>query len=172
MKFTKPSGKSFEDTALLTGGALGGGLASNVVIGLIHKPKADPATDAAAAKKEENMLLVKRAAIVAASLLGASAVDGKDGAAMAVKGAFAGMVVVQGIEVAKTLLVRSGAIKSNDSIAAKAIGLGCTTFPTSGLGEPYTPYFYDYAPLEQINATKSNDFSMHPVALAVEAQKA
>lgn len=151
MEFKKPSGKSFQDTALLAGGAFAGGFASRVAIGLIHKPTAN-SEDTAALKKEENMLLAKRGGIMLASLVAMTSVGGKDEGATIVRGTFLGMAVVQGLEAIKSLASKSS-IAAKSAIVSDALGLGCSCNGINTLNAPFTPR---YTP--QVIEAKQVDF--------------
>lgn len=144
MKFGKPSGDSLKDAAFITGGAFGGSMASNALVGAIHKPKA-AAEDAAAVKKEQDMLLLKRGGIALVALAVMASVSGKDDVTTVTKGALLGMAVTQGAQIIKTLATRSGMVPGS-GFMADAVGLGCNC-STNGLG--YTPVFQLEAPIAE-----------------------
>ena len=135
MKYKKASQKSATDIACLTGGAIGGGMLSKGIMGLVHKPTA---TDAAGLKKEKNMLLIKRVAFIAIAGFGAASIDGSDAAAQAAKGACIGVAVAQATEAIKGFADDSTAIKKGAAATTTmekfiANGLGCAC--TEGLGK-------------------------------------
>jgi hypothetical protein len=128
MEFKSPSGSAVTETLALTGGGYLGGMVSKGAISFMHNPTA---TDEAGIKSEENMLLLKRTGLFAAGLGTALFVTGKDTAANVVKGAGIGMAMVQGLELLKTGLEKSGLITADPAASkgkkalATAVGLGC-----------------------------------------------
>ena len=138
MKTKKPSKKSAIDVAALAGGAIGGGMLSNGIISVVHKPSG--ATDAPTLKKEKNMLLIKRVAFIAIAGFGAASIDGGDATAQAAKGACIGVAVAQATEAIKGFAAESTAIKtgaaattSMQRFISNSVGLGCAC--TEGLGK-------------------------------------
>jgi len=138
MKTKKPSKKSAIDVAALAGGAIGGGMLSNGIMSVVHKPSGS--TDAATLKKEKNMLLIKRVAFIAIAGFGAASIDGSDAAAQAAKGACVGVAVAQATEAIKGFAAESTAIKtgaaattSMQKFISNSVGLGCAC--TEGLGK-------------------------------------
>ncbi|ALM50317.1 hypothetical protein AMR72_16350 [Flavobacterium psychrophilum] len=163
MQFKKPSKVQVKDTIALTGGLVGGSMLSKAVFGFMHE--ATTATDAASLKKDENTQLVKRGVLVAAGVAGAMFINGNDSLTTAVKGASAGVAVIQALEVIKVLANRSGveseatASSAAKKAVARAVGLGCACNQLPGsLNAPvdFAPR-YDlsnmdyYAPTGQLN---------------------
>lgn len=152
MKFKKPSEQNVTSTAVMTGGAIIGGMVSKGAFGALHTPT--NSKDAATVKKDQNTALMKRGALIIAGTVLAMCVDGNDAGANAVKGAGVGMAVAQGLEVIKTLAERNGVATASASTSkakkfvANSLGLGCpcNEQPQMGMGYPqiertYTPRF-------------------------------
>lgn len=152
MKFKKPSEQNVTSTAVMTGGAIVGGMVSKGAFGALHTPTTS--TDAATVKKDQNTALMKRGALILAGAAIAMCIDGNDAGANAVKGAGVGMAVAQGLEVIKTLAERNGVATASASTSkakkfvANSLGLGCpcNEQPQVGMGfaqieRTYTPRF-------------------------------
>lgn len=184
MKFKKPSEQNVTSTAVMTGGAIVGGMVSRGAFGALHSPT--NAADDATKKKEENTALMKRGALIIAGVALAMCVDGNDTGANAVKGAGVGMAVAQGLEVIKTLAERNGvanasaATSKTKKFVANSLGLGCpcNEQPQMGMGFPqiervYTPRFsYEVAQEAAMAATSPDMVYEHPLVIAVRSRNA
>jgi len=158
--FTKPKMDQVVTAGLGAGSAVAGGLMSNVVIDAIGKPK-DGAT-AEEITKAENMKLYARIGLSALSVVAVASIGGKDNTATALKGAFAGMAVVQGIEVLKDV------VKTDNKTVRTALGLGCACQDTQASYQPMLGYSYsrpmlryaDTQPMIERNSGATNGFSL------------
>lgn len=178
MKFKKPSEQNVTSTAVMTGGAIVGGMVSKGAFGALHTPITS--TDAAAIKKDQNTALMKRGALIIAGVALAMCVDGNDTGANAVKGAGVGMAVAQGLEVIKTIAERNGvanasaATSKTKKFVAHSLGLGCpcNEQPQMGMGfaqieRTYSPRFsYEVAPEAAKPANPLEQAAMAPLLMA------
>lgn len=159
--FKKPKQVNIVSSAVGIGGAIAGGMVSRVVVNAI-------ATDTSTTEGK-NKKLYASLGIAVLSIVAAASVTGDDSTTTAVKGAFTGMAVEQGLSAISQFATNQDAKSGITAPQARvALGLGCacndapkTNCSYQGMPVPMLQYPSSDALLERYsnNITKDISFS-------------